>query len=650
MIKDELVPELHDILKLCENTEFPGAEGAVSPHSNPHLVYNYKKIENPTFEGICKHHHGKDFEIFPDSSSLFLLDMADNLAASTSRVNIPNIGTNDMIFKLWKNSFKKTKNKSEYFRPLNLDEIFKFINEKPGNKDFFNKYYDYLIQRAEDAKLGANITSLYTHSALTGKFYRILRDAGYSIEDELLNNVSKEIVTNIYNEKENEWKLRVIRIKLRFSQKPFRVKDLNIFRILKSTIEKINNDLDDFILFSASEELLLVLPPNKEINLLKQFLSKYNFWFEFTERIQTIRNVHPDPEKLNKEAENLKNEVELKIKQQLKRIPKNKRKKAEIGVRKSCEKPWKKKIEKIKEEKNNDLMQEGTEYIGLFSEIKPPICEICQMAPAEYARIDEKSGIKEELCKYCQKIHEEGESLKKLAKWTYEEDIRATWIKISLDFDILINALRELYIKYLKDVKIPNPEKNVDIRFSVLSEFQWDYERFLTLFNEHIISEFGGENIEQILDDFLCIKIEKSNNIEEILRIYNFLINEYFPRFKKIVESPIKLVISESNVKFPFFEHWKYLDNPESDVDIRLMRKGEMKVKLSCLNELLNLNLGGKTALQKLAKMTEISKELAYMEIVSIEGKRDHPDLQKAIFKMGFEPADILTYIKIKSD
>jgi hypothetical protein len=650
MTDEELVPEIHDILKLCENTEFPGVEGAVSPHSNPHLVYNYNKIENSTFEGVCKHHHGKDFEIFPDSSSLFLLDMADNLAASTSRVGIRNIGTNDMVFKLWKNSFKKIKNKNVYFRPLNLDEILKFISENSGKEDFFEKYYNYLIQRAEDSTLGANITSLYTHSALTGKFYRILRDAGYSIEDELLNNVSKEIITNIYNEKENEWILNVIRIKLRFSQKPFRVKDLNIFRSLKSTIEKINNDLSDFILFSASEELLLVLPQNREIDLLKQFLSKYNFWFEFAERSQTIRNVHPDPEKLNKEAKNLKNEAELKIKQQLQRIPKSKQKKAEIGVRKSCEKPWKKKIEEIEKEKNNYLMQEGTEYIELFSEIKPPICEICQMAPAEYPRIDEKSEIKEELCKYCQKIQEEGESLKKLAKWTYEDGIRTAWLKISIDFDILIDALKELYIKYLKDLEIPNPEENADIRFSVISEFQWDYENFLSLFNDHIISEFGEENVEQVLDDLLCIKIEKSNNVEKILRIYNSLINEYFPRFKKTVESPIKLVISESNVKYPFFEHWKYLDNPESDIDIKLTGKGEMKVKLSHLSELLNLNLGGKTALYKLAKMADVSKELAYMEIVSIEGKKDHPDLQKAIFKMGFEPADILTYIKIKSD
>jgi hypothetical protein len=384
--------------------------------------------------------------------------------------------------------------------------------------------------------------------------------------------------------------------------------------------------------------------------LLKQFLSKYNFWFEFAERSQTIRNVHPDPEKLNKEAKNLKNEAELKIKQQLQRIPKSKQKKAEIGVRKSCEKPWKKKIEEIEKEKNNYLMQEGTEYIELFSEIKPPICEICQMAPAEYPRIDEKSEIKEELCKYCQKIQEEGESLKKLAKWTYEDGIRTAWLKISIDFDILIDALKELYIKYLKDLEIPNPEENADIRFSVISEFQWDYENFLSLFNDHIISEFGEENVEQVLDDLLCIKIEKSNNVEKILRIYNSLINEYFPRFKKTVESPIKLVISESNVKYPFFEHWKYLDNPESDIDIKLTGKGEMKVKLSHLSELLNLNLGGKTALYKLAKMADVSKELAYMEIVSIEGKKDHPDLQKAIFKMGFEPADILTYIKIKSD
>lgn len=668
MTNDEIVPEIHDILKLCENTELPGAEKEVSPHSNPHLVYKYKKIENSTWEGICKHHHGNGFEIFPDSPSLFLLDMADSLAASTSRVKIPDIGTNDAIFKLWKSYFEKVENTDPYFRPLNLNEIFEFVRKNPKKEDYFKAYYDYLIQRAEDANLGANITSLYTHSVLTGKFYRILKAAGYFISGDLLKD--KQTLVSTYNDKGQNWILNVVKYQIKFAQKPFRVKDLNIFKILQNLRDEIEEKLNDFVLFTTFNEFLLVLPSNTNNDFLRTLLSKYGFWFEFVRRTYklkdpdpntkdlnpNIKKLNPDPEKLKKNA---KLDIEKKKKDQkksliykLSQIPEERRKEIRKNIRKGYKKTLndlEKNLEtKIEKEKINGLFEEGNEYIELLSEIKPPICEICQMAPAEYTRTDDKSGIKEELCKYCWKIQGKGERLTKLAKWTYEEDIKTAWIKISLNFDKLIDVLEELYIEYLKELKIPDPEKKAEIRFSVLSEFQFDYESLLKQLNKKIVSEFDEEDIEKILDDFFCIKIDNLNDIIKILRLYNSLIDYFFPKFKETTESPIKLVISESSVKFPFFEHWKHLENPKNDVEIKLIGKGDMEVKLSKFDDLLHLKLGNKAALHKLAKIAETSKELAYMEIVSKEGKRDHPDLQKAIFSDGFEISDILTYVKIK--
>lgn len=43
------------------------------------------RIENQTWEGVCKHHHGEGFGTFPDTSNLFLLHIADGLAAGVSR-------------------------------------------------------------------------------------------------------------------------------------------------------------------------------------------------------------------------------------------------------------------------------------------------------------------------------------------------------------------------------------------------------------------------------------------------------------------------------------------------------------------------------------------------------------------------------------
>lgn len=116
---------------------------------------------------------------------------------------------------------------------------------------------------------------------------------------------------DIYNEEIKKWTLKVVRCKVNFSQKPFRVRDLNIFRILKEIRRRIGEELGDYVLFSTFDEFLFVLPPNKDVELLKPFLADYGLWFEFSERIQEIKDLHPDPEKLKKEA---KFEIEKKKK------------------------------------------------------------------------------------------------------------------------------------------------------------------------------------------------------------------------------------------------------------------------------------------------------------------------------------------------
>ena len=661
-MKSELVPEIHDVLKLCEDTKLPGAKGPVAPHSHPDLVYKHVRIENQTWEGVCKHHHGERFGTFPDTSNLFLLHIADGLAAGVSRALTEHelgadawkkYGIDDKVFKLWKNSFADIK-RDRHIRPLNLSAVIEFIAANPTAKEYFEEYGSYLPIRAESATLGTNITSLYTHSKLTGQFYRILKKAGYSVEDNRLS--SRETVGDIYNEKIKKWTLKVVRCKVNFSQKPFRVRDLNIFRILKEIRRRIGEELGDYVLFSTFDEFLFVLPPNKDVELLKPFLADYGLWFEFSERIQEIKDLHPDPEKLKKEAkfeiEKKKKEQEESLKQVMNQIPKERKKEVEkrirMGYKRSLEELTEKWEREIKEEKISGLLREGAEYVELFPVIKPPICEICQMAPAEYTRIDEESGVKEELCKYCWKIQEGGERLTKLAEWTYEEGIKTAWLKVSLDFDKLTETLKQLYIEYLKWSGIPDPEGKAEIRFSVLSEFQLDYDSFLNQLEEEMVSKFGDENVEQILDDFFCVKIDNLSEIVKILSIYKELIESYFPKFKETAESPIKMVISCSHVKFPFFEHWRYLKNPEDDVNVMLVGSGKMKIELRRLGDLLDLELANKTAIEKLARMADVSEELAFMQIFSEEGIKNHPELQEAL-KKGFNLRDLLTYVKIKS-
>lgn len=657
MIKDELVPEIHDILKLCRNEKISGSEKPVSPHSNPELVYNHSSIniKTKTFEGVCKHHVKE--KLFPDTNNLFLLKVADNLSAAVSRDLSEHelgddahkkVGVDDKIFKIWKDTSNSI-SKDRQIRPLSIDDVIKFIGAYPTAGEFFKAYDEPLKTRSESALIGTNITTLWTHSELTGRFYRLLQKCGYKVNNEDIS--TKEKVSEKSKEIEELWELKVAHIKIFFSQQFFRTKDLNVIEALKKIQKLLIENYEDFILFSSIDEYLMVIPLSKSVEeILNKYLEPYGFWYHMTERKQKIKDLSPDPLSLKKEIDKLHKDAEEMIKKQIDHIPKEKITNEVIErIKKTNLEKYNEKYEQfLKEEKEGHFRKVSIYPFILVDQIKPPLCEICQLFPANPVS-DELSGLNECLCNKCLSIQEMGESLRLLGSW---EGTDVVWIKIKLNFDILIGSLRSLYKKYLQQVGLDSFKENADIRFSVISEFQKDYRLFLDDFNKSLNELFinnGESRIEHILDDFYVVRLNKLAEINDVLIKYRTLIDTFFPKFKEIEDSPIKLVISCSHVKFPFFVHWRYLENPKNDVEVMLIGKGKMKIKLSQLEDLLSLKLENKTALEKLAKISETSEQLSWMQLFSKDGAKYLPELQKALSR-GFKLQDLLTFVKIKSD
>ena len=140
------------------------------------------------------------------------------------------------------------------------------------------------------------------------------------------------------------------------------------------------------------------------------------------------------------------------------------------------------------------------------------------------------------------------------------------WVKVTLIFEELVKTLRDLYIEFLKkhvglkdeDVEswVQKVEKEESIiKPSVIQEFSWDYEKFLSNWNNELMQSFSKDNIEKITNDLSVIKIEKLSEVLIILKIFYNLIKEFFPNFIVSDRSPIKISISVSSEKFPFFEH-----------------------------------------------------------------------------------------------
>ena len=222
-------------------------------------------LKTRTWRGILEHHCSEHFAKYPTSLDTFVLCIADSLASAVSR---PLRGKGHAIYnvhKLWNPPREKIT-----MPPIRTDEgvrkITRFIATNPNGEQFFGKYETMLRERAEDANPGCNITSLYTHSKLTGQFYMILT----SIENKQIENVdiagkSKEGISNLINKAQKMWKLTVLNVKIHFLQNPVRARDMNVFKVLENFVEDVKTKFRDSIMFNTSNELLLVAPLESNI-------------------------------------------------------------------------------------------------------------------------------------------------------------------------------------------------------------------------------------------------------------------------------------------------------------------------------------------------------------------------------------------------
>ena len=618
-------PEIHDIGKLIDNSiikhnfeNYPGNLDGAPPIKM-----------NPIWEGILQHHCTERDEEYPKSFKTFVLSVADSVAAVASRhYKEKVVGHN--VYKLWNPPRKNIRDLSEAIgrdtRTLQwITRIVEFVNKYPSVEDFFETFGKYLKLRAEDAK--TNITSLWTHSKLTGLFYRFLYDYLEEIDDEWFQNASKEEIRKLIDSVKKNTKVKIVKIKINFPQHPVRIRDLNVFDVLKEVKNEILEKYPDNVIFVGFNELLLILPLDKKLEETRGIISKYGFWFEYIERIQNLNQLYPN---LDRDMRKTLKELEHTLKKRLPKIPINKRKEAEEGIRKSFFKEIKK----------------AAIHPDLSPQITPPICEICQLNQATEKWVDEESGIVENLCVNCFNIRKRGSRFPKLDEWEKEGANRILWIRVGLNINQLVNVLEDLYAEYLRSLGVREPEERAEIRFSVLSEFDWDYKEFLDKFRNKLLEVFGEDNFQQILEEFVSVRIKDLKDIRVVLRIFDEIFTEFFPKFKEI-ESPVKLGIICSSIKYPFLESWRILSDLKYETYVSVIGKGEIKLNLSQLTSFLEIDARDKALLYKLTAVSEISEKLAEIVLYDRSDRdyKKYKPLRDAVKKFGFQ--NILTYAKI---
>ena len=597
----ELVPELHDIMKITKYG-----------HVRKNFPFWDKAPNKPTWEGIIKHHIRK--KLFPDSPDTFILRIADSLASSFSRPRLyersEDTGEGWSVKKLWN---PQEEADARILDDKKVIELMEFLNTDPSKNESFEKYGDILKKRSEDSALGKNITSLFTHLKLTGQFYRILKSR-YENEIKAIDFSGKDNqkIWDMFWEFYKGWKLVTVASKLHFNQKPYRVVDLNIFIKLEQILNEISIKFLDNIILRTSDELLMVYPDWNIEDKLKEILEEESFWLEIALSKRELNRLEPNPSLIKDKPYPLRRNI----------------------------------------------------YFELEESIEPPICEICQMAKATQIWQAEKEELAEDkteeegverLCQACYSIRSMGARLKKLKYWTDEGDAKVAWVKVTLNFDDLIIALENLNKNYLDQLKIETKPEDIKIRFSVISEFQSDYDLFIEEYSSTIKEEFNSASVETILSDFHCIKITKNRDILKLLEIYHNLLLKYFPKFVDIGSSPLRLTIVGAGSKFPFFEVWRIIEDSDEDINISLIGHGApIKTKNKALEQMLLAEKPyyRKSALHNLAEIARISESLAKLKFKDRSDRKDYSTyriLEENLANL-MDFRSILTFAKLLED
>lgn len=637
----ELVPELHDLLKLTRLE---------------HDIFKWSSRDFDTFEpffpntrswqGVKEHHCGEWCEMgFPTELDTFYLCIADDLASHISRLGITISSSSVLeekaphsrVNKLWNPLLGEAKD-VRLHNDSEIIPLFEFFSTDPSWEKFLKKYEYILRNRAEDAHPGKNITSLYTHCKLSGQFYRILTNSPHCVisQSELEDKDFGQIKSLIGDISTNKWQLMVARCKIHFLQKPFRARDLNIFGTLEDLMEEISTCYPDNILLRTSNELLLVLFDDDQLSSVIEKAHQRGFWVEVSKNQRPVRELQPRPESMAK--------VSLKY-ENLYRLP---------------------------------------------QEISPPICELCQAAkatkrwPEDYVlshrelcpkcrrllsqnplssvvdllceadrvKLEDiiEEPLTEQLCENCFSSRAKETKLPKMERWSHEKACKLAWLKLNLDLDELLKTLKAFYLARF----VPSPpSQKADIRFSVIGEFQEDYSYFLEEFRQQIQKEFKADNVENILGDFLCIKVRRFRETLRIFQIYQELMNKFFPAFLNLESSPLKIVMVCASVKFPFFEVWRTIEGAREDIFVSLQAKRTLRAPIKALESLIKTanTPYHKSALHKLTKIEETSETLAELTFQNRKDKdhRTYSVLAKNL-RASLDFASIFTFARLIED
>jgi len=563
---DEYLPECHDAGKLIytekngKDAHWDFLEKAEFPHQKSILQHHYKEYLDR-----------KDdiFIYFPEDEYIFLVSIADSYAAGMIREKEIKGDPNYIVNKLWnKNKWDFENFRRPFYAHENIirrcyklsywefEKNLRSFLSQPNPKDFLIRYNLILKTRAEDAHPSRNISSLYNHSILTKKLFGIIIESILQEENKLLLEKIKNITSKKYyiqnynleefrnevekliNEIGNKLKVYIAFYEIKINHKIFRAHDLNLLSKIFNSISKLEDEYYYNFIFNLCDKFL-IMASRQKYQIIHDYL-KEKIVNEF--KIFIIEKLRE-----NAQLNQINDAVERIIREQTK---------IEVLTPRCLE-------------ENNFVL--------------PPICEICNLNQGkEY--IEEENFKKEFLCDNCKKIREEGKSKNVFSNYSQWEEGEIVALYIDLNLESFLEWINSLYTNYLKSQNIMN---KIEIKnpYVYWRDFIEDVSYFKKELHDTLKNELGKSEVEDVYDNILLIHIKKPLNfillIEKIYQLLKENISSIFDLEtywdNKANIPPLRMVLSISDVKYPFFLHYKnFQDEEYKKNDIVIFYKNEV--------------------------------------------------------------------------
>lgn len=659
------VPEAHDVSKLIpQNISVPLIEGdRLKAHDEKgksfrnldwHLLAE-SEPDNATWLGIV-YHIDKETEwarnlAIPadravsdqDRARLFLLVLSDHLAATAERaLREGGSGQESNVHRLWRTDYWQTiEADAEPIKDeASLREMLQWIRSDPADAGEFERRYGLALKRKpEDEGIPRNVTSLYSHSWLTGKFYRVLEQHATLKTDPLgLEFGSQTVFTT--HDAEQAWECRLVRATVRFHQQPVRPADLGIFERLRSAHDDFARRFADNLLFAAGDDLWLFLPPEASLPLSQVFapflerglyvtaeilqaaLQDLHVWKTPEGTKDTLRLLEKERDELiqrnvkipellaNVETELQKNTARIRtVTTDVSRKPlieRNQLLSRQRGDLQTDQKQMTARLGQIEKEisdlaanaKQPNLTFTSLHPASLAESFEPPLCEICQIRHGREIRFGTRTDF---LCEECEEIRRGGFSQRKLAdrleRESSEENEEKTaarsrylWMRIALSAKDMEESVAGMFGQYVDSIPGIDPAKRLPLKThlrlpALLRDFVEDYHTLL--------ASLGGELMKldatTLSSNFWVVPLDSGQVVKKVLRNYLDNLRQYFPKFfdGDLVAPCIRLTGSIASAVLPFYEHWRYVQNPQQPINLRVVGSAQLEIELQTAEALL---------------------------------------------------------------